>query len=217
MKKSMIIVMIALLSGLVYGDDLQCFRYEPKDFLASDKWVPLKEKFSSENLIEPIEDVYVLKLPKLKKKDFYNYIAVVVKAAGKLYTNYYLNCEPEKGRYYCRGEDDSGQVWLDQKNRMKFEFVTYSKDTKSGPVSLLDLRPKNTRQWIEGKNVACPQTIKQGNHVCYGKKEKGEYFFCKRSRETCESIGKQHFGSYRNESAMRAALMRCHMSKPKKH
>ncbi len=52
---------------IVYADDLQCLRYDPKYFVASNKWVPLGEKFSSEHLIKPIEAVYLLKLPKLEK------------------------------------------------------------------------------------------------------------------------------------------------------
>jgi hypothetical protein len=216
MKRSMIVLMIAVLTSTLYCDDLQCFRYDPKDFIASNKWVPLGEKFPSGNLIKSIEDVYVLKLPKLKKKDFYNYIGVVVKADGKLYKNYYLDCEMEKGRYYCRGECDSGQVWLDHNNRMKFEFVAYSKDTMSGPELLLDLRPKDKDQWIKSKRVDCHKEIKQGNHICYGKKVEGKYFGCERSRKSCESIGEEHFGHYRNESSVRAALMRCQLSTPKK-
>ncbi len=218
----MMIFLTGMFVEIVYADDLQCLRYDPKYFVASNKWVPLGEKFSSEHLIKPIEAVYLLKLPKLEKHDFYNYVGVVVKAAGKTYQNHHLHCEPEKGGYYCRGECDSGQLWLDQKMRLKFEFVDYSEmvvpsDGKpGGPVTLLDLRPKDKKQWIEGKKVVCPEEIKQGNHVCYDKKEKGQYFFCKRSQESCESIGEKHFGFYSDESSTRAALMRCHMSKPKK-
>jgi hypothetical protein len=216
MKKSIMLLMAIFLTGAAYADDLQCFRYNPKHFTASKQWVPSGEKSSPEYLIEPIEDVYVLKLPELKRGDFYNYIGVVVKAAGKLYRNYYLDCSLEKGKYYCRGECDSGQVWLDRTNRLRFEFVNYSKDTMDGPVMLLDLRPKDSKQWIKGKKVVCPEEIKEGNYVCYGKKEKGQYFYCERSRRACEISGKQHFGHYNNETSVRAALMRCLKSTPKK-
>ncbi len=215
MWKFPVLFLLGFLTFSVYAAELECLRYDSKHFIASTKWVPAGEVPPSDSLVSLIEDVYLLKLPNLKKHNFYNHVGIIVKAAGKTYQNHYFDCEAEKGRYYCRGECDSGQVWLDHKMRLRFEFVSYSKETMSGPETLLSLRPKDRKKWIEGKKVVCPEEVKQGKHVCYGKKEKGQYFYCERSQESCESIGKKHFGLYLDESSTRDALMRCHSSKPK--
>jgi len=215
--KHMVWLLTAVLTNIaVYADDLQCLRYAPEDFIASKRWIPPGKELSSKDIIGPIEEVYLLKLPSLKKQDFYNTVSIVVRVSGKVYRNDYLDCAWEKGAYYCRGECDSGQVWLDRSNRMRFEFVSYSKEGREGPELLLELYPKEQNRWIDGKEVACPKEIKQGNYVCYGKKEKGTYFFCHRSRLSCKASGEHRFGYYHDESAVRAALMRCDMSAPKR-
>jgi hypothetical protein len=215
MRRS-IIFFIAVFTGMgtVSADDLQCLRYTPEAFVASDRWVPPGEAFHSTGTIFSVESVYVIKLPVSKQKNLSNTIGIVVKADGNIYRKYNLDCTWEKGTYYCRGECDTGQVWLDTENRLRFTFVTYSKEGEEGPQVLLELRPKDTERWIKGRKIPCPEEVREGNYVCYGKKEKGKYLFCQRSRLSCQTKEMQHFGYYPDESSVRAALMRCMTSTP---
>ncbi|AKF25372.1 hypothetical protein YH65_08210 [Sulfurovum lithotrophicum] len=212
MKNFIVFLWIGMMIGVLYAEELQCYSYDPQHFIASGE---------SKSSVKSIEAVYVVKLPKIRKKNFQNYVGVAVKAAGKIYQNHHLDCEAEKGRYYCSGECDSGQVWLDKKNRLMLEFVNYSEvrdygNGLGGPVTLLDLRPKDEKVWIEGKKIACPDEVKQGNYICYGSKDEKQYYSCERSISSCQSNGKKHFGKYPDESSTRAALMRCFSKKPKK-
>ncbi len=215
MRRGWWLLAAVFLSASAVADELQCLRYDTEAFVASKRWIPPGKTLSPEDVAGPVEAVYLLKLPSLTKRNFYNMVSVVVKAGGKIYRNDYLECAWENGAYYCRGECDSGQVWLDRRNRMRLAFVSYSKEGREGPELLLELYPKVQNRWMKGVQVACPREMKQGSYVCYGKKEKGKYFFCHRSREACDAAGEHRFGHYPDESAVRAALMRCSMSTPR--
>ena len=58
---------------------------------------------------------------------------------------------------------------------------------------------------------------KNGRYVCYSYKDKyGEYSGCFRSRHSCKSLGKEHFGKYPTKATTYSAFLRCTSSSPKK-
>ncbi|MBN2768468.1 MAG: hypothetical protein JXQ68_05150 [Campylobacterales bacterium] len=210
MFKYTVIFISLITASVVYADELQCFSFDPKYFTGSieqvsaDKTLPISDV--------ALKEVYLLKLPKIQKHDFKNYVAIGVKMNGKIYINNDLDCALEKGVYYCRGLCDSGQVWLDKNSRLKFEFVGFGEGeyAPDEDYELPSLYPKDKKMWIKGKKVACPDAYKSGNYVCH------KDYFCERSKVECETVGEKHFGLYPDESSARAALLRCWNEKQKK-
>ncbi len=199
-----VLLLLILLTLSIVGDEAKCLGYNPEKFIViDDKGEELK----------PIEWVYLMALGEIEEqKD----IALVTKAAGRIYRHDYINCKRKEYGFACGGECDSGQLILDQNMRLQLSRISFINESESeGIQSDGEIKPKDNKAWLKANVESCPEYVFEGSYVCYDKRKGKEYKECIRSQNSCKSMGKKHFGYYADEQATRDAFGRCQSSEPK--
>lgn len=217
MKRTLLILSACLsLSGAEKYSSRTCWSYDTEQILALKNHTFPDEKPDLHSKVDPIESVYIWKKEKISNTE--ETLALVTKVSGRIYHHNFIFCRQKGEVKECRGECDSGHFTMDKKMNIKFGQIDFYKEIEyEGPKTILELRGAKDDSWIKSTKVRCPEYVTEGLHVCYDHKKTKEsvrYYGCIRSKKSCKSIGKEHFGKYGDDNAAESAFYRCEQSRP---
>ncbi len=220
MKKTVLILSLCLsLASAEKSSNRTCWSYDTGQLLALKNHTFPDEKPDLSSKIDPIESVYIWK--KKKISDAEETIALVTKVSGRIYRHNFIFCRQNGEVKECGGECDSGHFMVDKKMRIKFGQIDFDEEIDGKePRTILELRGAKEEQWIKSIKVRCPEYVIEGLHVCYDHKKTKEsvrYYGCVRSKKSCKSIGKKHFGRYGDDGAAESAFYRCEQNRPNRN
>ncbi len=202
MKKLLLVFILLTLS--IVGDEAKCWGYNSSKFMVTD---------SKAKELKPVEWVYLMSLGEIAERKS---IALVTKVSGRIFRHNYIDCHKKVDGFTCGGECDSGHFMLNNQMYLKLESISFTDDSSSeGVVLTAMILSKDKNSWFKADAMSCPKDVLEGLHVCYDKRNAKEYKGCMRSKVSCRSIDKKHFGLYHDEQQTRDAFYRCQSSNPK--
>ena len=227
LKSSILFIMLIFNMVSLPASENRCYRYDLHGYMAE---VGLDESPQQTFVEKPVEWFYI----KLFKKNDYNTTGGEAFALidGDVY-RVGISCEYEKGEpdiYGCGADCDHGGFLMNPKThkiqiyRLGMDHYFDCDTGKYGGKISGGAAIDEIKKWLLPQKIDCatyenyrPKHSSQNLYVCYEEKTKNkkpQYKGCVRSKVTCKTIGKKHFGHYKNSCISANALWRCIDSTP---